>query len=545
MVARNGDAGKLAASAGGLSARRKPAPEDTRPPSDVLLAAILENAVDAIVVIDARGIVASVNPACEKLFGYTAAELVGENVHELMPSPYREEHDGYIQNYLRTGEKKIIGLGREVEGRRKDGTTFPMDLAVSEVRVGEHRVFAGTIRDITGRKLAERALKTRIRQQRAVALLGARALAAVDLEDLMAEAVALVAENLDVDFVKILELTPDRGSLLLRAGVGWQQGLLGKATVSQAGFTLAAREAVVVDDLATEARFSGPPLLLDHRVRSGVSITIEGKDSPYGVLGAHTREPRRFAVEDVHFLQSVANILGEAIANRRHVAERARREALTRLGELAAVVAHEVKNPLVGMASGLRMLERRLGEGFERELCVEMSKRLDDLTTLVNDILVYSRPREPRKEAVPIQLLLEDLKRILTEDPQFARCHLSISGAEGRVLCDPAMIQPVFLNLCLNAVQAMCGKGSLAVTAETTAETTAEGACRITIADSGPGIPVSIREQVFEPFFSTKGKGTGLGLSVALRVVELHDGAISIACPPEGGTRITVSLPLA
>ena len=115
--------------------------------------AIVNTAVDAIITIDEQGIVESFNPAAERIFGYTADEVIGQNVKILMSLPYHEEHDGYLANYLTTGKKKIIGIGREVMGRHKDGTIFPMDLAVSEVCLGERRIFTGIMRDITERRV--------------------------------------------------------------------------------------------------------------------------------------------------------------------------------------------------------------------------------------------------------------------------------------------------------------------------------------------------------------------------------------------------------
>lgn len=124
--------------------------------SEERLRAILQTAVEAIITIDEQGIVESMNPAAERVFGWKAEELIGRNVNLLMPSPYREEHDRYLQNYMRTGQAKIIGSGREVVGQRKDGTLFPMDLAVSEVHLSNRRLFTGFIRDITERKRLER-----------------------------------------------------------------------------------------------------------------------------------------------------------------------------------------------------------------------------------------------------------------------------------------------------------------------------------------------------------------------------------------------------
>jgi PAS domain S-box-containing protein len=121
---------------------------------DHRLQAVLDTATDGILTIDGRGTVESVNPSAERLFGYPAAELVGRNVCVLMPPPYAAEHDGYLARYLRTGERRIIGFGREVSGRRKDGTVFPIELAVTELP-GTPRRFTGFIRDITDRKQLE------------------------------------------------------------------------------------------------------------------------------------------------------------------------------------------------------------------------------------------------------------------------------------------------------------------------------------------------------------------------------------------------------
>ena len=127
--------------------------------SEARTRAILAAAVDAIIIIDAKGTIESLNTAAENLFGYTAPEMVGQNVKMLMPAPYRAEHDGYLHNYTTTGVKKIIGIGRQVVGRRKCGETFPMELAVSEVQTGGRRLFTGIVRDITERNRIERSLQ--------------------------------------------------------------------------------------------------------------------------------------------------------------------------------------------------------------------------------------------------------------------------------------------------------------------------------------------------------------------------------------------------
>jgi len=124
-----------------------------------LLEAIIDHAIDGIITIDNRGLIESINPAACKLFGYTDEEVIGNNVSMLMPEPDQSHHDSYIDNYKRTGHKKIIGIGREVLGRKKDGTTFPFRLAVSEVWYKNRNIFTGFIHDITREKAAENRLK--------------------------------------------------------------------------------------------------------------------------------------------------------------------------------------------------------------------------------------------------------------------------------------------------------------------------------------------------------------------------------------------------
>ena len=123
--------------------------------SEERLRAVIENAADGVVTIDEAGVMQSANPAAERVFGYSATELIGRNISLLMPEPDRSQHDSYLANYIRTGEAKIIGFGREVTGQRKDGSAFPMDLAVSVFHIGNARYFTGLIRDITARKEAE------------------------------------------------------------------------------------------------------------------------------------------------------------------------------------------------------------------------------------------------------------------------------------------------------------------------------------------------------------------------------------------------------
>jgi PAS domain S-box-containing protein len=321
-------------------------------------AEIFRTARDAIISIDRAGTVTLFNPAAEDIFGYAAGEVLGRNVQVLMPPPYRESHDRYIRSYQETGEAKAIGRIRYVEGQRKDGRVFPIELSVSEARVGDDVIYTAIVRDVTERRRIEADLQARVRQQAAIAELSLSALRH-DLTAVMSEAVALTARTLEVEYCKILELLPDRRTLYLRTGVGWPEGVAGRATVgagrteSQAGYTLASGAPVIVDDARAEARFRPAPLLRDHRALSGVSVVIPGRERPFGVLGAHAVRRRTFTRDDVHFLQATANLLGEAIERRRAERRTAAQYAVTRALAASSCLAEAVPRLLAAICEGV------------------------------------------------------------------------------------------------------------------------------------------------------------------------------------------------
>ena len=206
----------------------------------------------------------------------------------------------------------------------------------------------GSHTDITERKQAEELLKTRTQQQAVIIALGQRALAGTNLLALMDEATRLVAQSLDVEYGEVLELVGNSSTLVVRSGVGWQPGVVGQATVktptnSQASYTLSTNEPVVVTDLRTETRFNDSFLLQEHQVVSGVSVVIPGSNRPFGVLGAYTKRKRAFSQENVHFLQSVANVLATAMERQRSEEELRRQN---RRSQLFAEITLKIRQSL-------------------------------------------------------------------------------------------------------------------------------------------------------------------------------------------------------
>jgi two-component system sensor kinase FixL len=329
--------------------------------------AVVDAAEDAFVVIDARGQIESFNRSAERLFGFTSGEVIGQNVKMLMLEDEAKRHDGYLERFSRTSERRIIGIGREVEGRRKDGRTFPLHLAVTEISVDGQPRFVGTLRDLTERRRLEAQLQE----------------------------------------------------------------------------------------------------------ESG----------------------------------------------------------LARLGELAAVLAHEIRNPLAAVSGAIQMLSEHLPTEEDREITGEILQRLDGLSELMNDLLLYARPPRPQILRVEVWPLVESLVALFAADPAWANVRTSIRGEPLVVAADPELLKIALQNLLLNAVQAMRGQGNLIV------QLRAAGAeAEIDIIDSGPGIPPEVAERLFTPFFTTKARGTGLGLPTARRIAQSHGGEVRVFQTSAAGT---------
>ena len=283
-------------------------------------AQIIDQIHDSVVSTDLDGFVTSWNKGAERMFGYPSGEALGKHISFVYPEDQRDflEHR-VIKPLKERGDHQI-----EVVMCRRDGHEFNGHLSLSMLRdLSENPIgMIGYTLDTTELKRTERELRVRAQMQAIEAELGHQALSGGDLNDLIDQIVSKVAQTLDVEYCKVLEMLPSGEELQLKYGVGWKDGYIGETLVaaktnSQAGYTLLVNEPVIVKDLDNESRFKGPPLLTEHGVVSGMSVIIFGKDRPYGILGAHTTKPREFSKDDVNFFTSIANLLAVTIERKK------------------------------------------------------------------------------------------------------------------------------------------------------------------------------------------------------------------------------------
>ena len=213
--------------------------------------------------------------------------------------------------------------------------------------------------------------------------------------------------------------------------------------------------------------------------------------------------------------------------------------ALVQLGQMAAVVAHEVRNPLAGIRGAVQVMGRRLSPGSREQMIVkEVVTGIDSLNNIVDDLLLFARPRTPTLRRVPVVGFLHETVALLAEDARFRDLSIEIDSPDIMILADPDQLKLVLRNLLINSAQAVDGRGEIRIVVRIS-----EGWSDIRIADQGPGIPSPLRDLVFDPFFTTRHRGTGLGLPTARQILEAHGGLLELECPPEGGTVAIVRLP--
>ena len=217
------------------------------------------------------------------------------------------------------------------------------------------------------------------------------------------------------------------------------------------------------------------------------------------------------------------------------------RASLATVGEMAAVIAHEVKNPLAGVRGAIEIIRGRLpAGGQDASVLSDIVKRIDALDGLMKDVLLFARPPQPRLSAVDVVPLVTMTADLICQDPSLSGIRVSIQGSSPPVFADAEMLKIVFQNLLVNGAHAMEGRGKIDVTIGAR-----NGTCQIAFTDYGPGIAEEIRDKIFTAFFTTKSRGSGLGLATAKRLIEAHQGEIQVECPPGGGTTVSLRIPTA
>jgi len=467
-----------------------------------ILQSIFESAVEGIIVIDGKGIVKAFNPAAERLFGYQAQEVLGRNVNLLMPSPDREQHDRYIANYLQTGIAKIIGTGREVRGRRKDGSTFPLHLSVGRMELDGEPAFTGILHDLSRRAEIGEALRKSEERLRSIVESAVDAIVVID----------------------------DRG--LIQAFNPSAERLF--------GYTISEVMGQNVNMLMPSPDHERHDGYLQHYLTTGEHRIIGIGREVTGLKKDGTRFPVHLSVgemksEGKRSFTGILHDLSDRVALEQRLIEQ---KSLAKLGEMAAVVAHEVKNPIAGIRGALQVITSRMPvEQRDRTILLDIITRLDALNRIVQDMLMFARPRALRQEAITLGALIGDTASMIERDPGMVNLEISVAGATD-IAGDRELLQVVFQNILMNAAQAMEGQGRIDVTIADL-----DGLCRVSVADHGPGMPEEVQQKAFDAFFTTKHRGTGLGLPIAKRVVEAHGGTIRIDTPPDGGTTISIELP--
>jgi len=470
---------------------------------------VVNHVVDGIISIDEHGTVATLNPAAEKIFGYQAAEVIGQNVKLLMPEPFHSEHDGYLRSYLQSGQAKIIGIGREVVGRRKDGSTFPMDLAVSEFRLGDQRYFTGIVRDITERRKAEESLREQ-----------------AELLDLAHDAIIVRSTEGIITFW-------NHGAEQM---YGWQkEAVLGKTTHSllQTEFPQPLPE--IEAELAQHGWWEGT---LIHTRQDGSRIAVASRWSLR--RGEAGKAPIILEInEDITERKRAEAALKES-------AEDLARSNLD-LEQFAYVASHDLQEPLRAVSGCVQVLQKRYqGKLDERadELIAHTVEGVSRMQGLINDLLAYSRVGTRGKA-----FKAADSNAILKQALANLQVAVTEAGAVVThddlplVQVDAAQLTQVFQNLLGNALKFHSPEQPrIHVGVQRQVDH-----WLFRIQDNGIGIQPEYFERIFVLFqrLHTRNEypGTGIGLAICKKIVERHGGRISVESEPGKGSTFFFTIP--
>ena len=388
-------------------------------------------------------------------------------------------------------------------------------------------------------------------RQQIVAELGRRALTGTELAQVMSEAVDLVKSALEVECATILELLPE-GDLCFRAGAGWIDPPLGQtvadnSAATPAALVLSSQTPVVVEDFRSDDRFPDAWRLRGKGILSSVNVPLYGRERPYGVLGAHSTTSRRFPPEDIAFLQSVANVLSAAIEadgrEQRHRERYLRRaEQMMALGQVAAGVAHELRNPLTAVKGLIQVnLRRAAAAAIPAEDLSVIEHEIRRMERTLQTFLDFARPPKPDRRLMDLSEVVERVFSLVSGRANKQNVALNLLPRDVPVLAnvDQDQLQQLVLNLVLNALDAMPAGGTIEIEICPPRDSFVE----IYVRDTGPGISTEVLPKIFETFVSSKETGVGLGLPVSKRIAEDHGGSLSTYNLPGAGACFLLRLP--
>ena len=458
---------------------------------------------DAVVSIDRRGCIVMFNAAAERVFGYSAAEIVGRKVNELMAEPYATEHDGYITRYERTGEPRAIGRIRTVEGRRKNGDTFPLELSVTQVANAESEAvhYAAFIRDISEVRRGQAWLQSLIETTQDAVL-------SIDRQG------------------RIVLFNPAAQRMF---GYRRDEVIGEKVNMLMAEPYATEHDGYIARFEKTgEARAIGRIRTVTARRKSGEPFPIELSVTEIAVD------------QDVHYAAFIRDISEKT----RLQSQLLESERLAAIGSTAAKIGHELANPLNGMSLTVQLLEQRLsrlGDDVGSQLSPTVKRlkgEISRLQKLVGQFATISRKEKYAFQPVNLMELVDDIVEL--QAPLFARSGIEIQVSPPReppiVSADSDKIKQALLNLVKNAGEAMPGGGRITIDAFVANDTVI-----MEISDTGEGIPLDIN--AFEPFVTTKKEGTGVGLVIVRQILTAHEGKISYRSRPGEGTTFRLELP--
>jgi len=538
---------------------------------------IYQSAPIGLNVIDSDLRFVRINERLAEMNGFSIEDHIGRTVGELLPD-LADAAEQLLLPIFKTGDP-VLNIEIKGETPAKPGVQRIWLESFLPLKDGDRVVGISTVcEEVTERRQTEADLVNRAIQQAAVAQIGQQALASTDIDALLETVTARAAQVLEVEFCKVLERLPEERGFLLRSGVGWQDGLVGQAIVpsgseSQAGYTLLSRDPIVVEDLTAEPRFTGPDLLTQHGVVSGMSTLIGNYDAnPYGIFGIHTRSRRHFTDNDVDFLQAIANILAEAIARHESVRDlrqlnstleqRVRdrtqdlQEANQELEAFSYSVAHDLRAPLRAIQGFGQVLQEDYHEALDdlaRDYVRRMAVSAENLDSLVQDLLAYSRLRRSDielKRISPNTVLTRVLSAL---EPTLSARHAQIDIAPDmpRVYAQHNVLKQILSNLVDNALKFALPETlpQVKIWAEVrhgSNTAISRQRVRIWIEDNGIGIIPRHQERIFRPFERLHGveayQGTGIGLSIVKRGVERMGGEAGVESTIDKGSRFWIEL---